>query len=95
MKVVSKHTQGGSGAYLCKGWVIDVYRGGVCSVRLDKGQLCEGVKQRQVETVLPSPGDRCMVYTYVTETMCNHRVSKSVYQRTSSVLEFSGFIQLE
>ncbi|KAJ1425311.1 hypothetical protein B484DRAFT_451111 [Ochromonadaceae sp. CCMP2298] len=60
VKVVSKTLSDGR-AYLQKGQILDVYKLGECSVRLDGGAVLEGVRERHLETVLPKVGGSCMV----------------------------------
>ena len=47
--------------YLKKGVVLDVYGDKLASVRLDSGTLLETVKQRHLETVVPSERGACVV----------------------------------
>jgi hypothetical protein len=60
VKVVSKTLSDGR-AYLQKGQILDVYKLGECSMRLDGGAVLEGVRERHLETVLPKVGGSCMV----------------------------------
>jgi len=58
VRVVSKKVGGSS--YLQKASVVTVDDNGVASLRLDDGSLVEGVKQKALETVLPSCGQLVM-----------------------------------
>jgi hypothetical protein len=63
VRIISK-TAGSDSAtacYLKKGDVLDMYERGVASVRLDSGDVVEGVRQQHLETVLPSVGNDCLV----------------------------------
>lgn len=60
VKVISKSVNEGR-AYRQKGTVVDVPALGMCSLRLDSGSVLDRVKERQLETVLPEVGGRCMV----------------------------------
>lgn len=51
----------GSKYYLQKGVVVDVYDCGVASVRLDSGVVIGSVKEKYLETVLPSVGGNCLI----------------------------------
>lgn len=53
----------GKQLYLKKGVLLDVYGDKVASVRLDSGALLETVKQRHLETVIPSERGACIVLT--------------------------------
>lgn len=48
-------------AYLQKGTIIDVVEEGVGVIRLDSGVVLERVKEKYLETVLPSVGASCIV----------------------------------
>lgn len=58
VRVVSKKV--GVSSYLQKASVVTVDNDGVASLRLDDGSLVEGVKQKALETVLPSCGQLVM-----------------------------------
>ncbi|CAB1099405.1 unnamed protein product [Ectocarpus sp. CCAP 1310/34] len=61
VRVIHK-SYGGGRAYLGKGRVVDVPRVGQATVRMDLGELVlEGVKERHLETVLPSRGGKVIV----------------------------------
>jgi G patch domain/KOW motif-containing protein len=60
VKLISKKI-GNSSVYLQKGTVIDVHQRGEGTVRFDNGQLLEAVKEKYLETVLPSAGSSCIV----------------------------------
>jgi len=60
VKVVSKSFQNGK-YYNKKVRILDVVGRDKCIIQLDNGSLVEGVKQRMLETVIPSAGGKVMV----------------------------------
>eukprot|EP01039_Chlorochromonas_danica_P006944 gene6944-7684_t len=59
VKIVSRKL--GNNSYLQKGTILDVYKLGVATVRLDGGTILDEVKEKYLETVMPSVGGQCMV----------------------------------
>lgn len=59
VRIISKSF--GGRVYLQKGTVEDIYGSGLASVRLDDGSVIESVKEKHLETVLPSSGGGCKV----------------------------------
>lgn len=59
VKIVSRKL--GKNSYLQKGTILDVYKLGVATVRLDGGTILDEVKEKYLETVMPSVGGQCMV----------------------------------
>ena len=57
----SAKTGPSAACYLKKGWVLDVYGDGMCSVRIDDGAVVDNVRENQLETVLPSCGEHCVL----------------------------------
>ncbi|KND01425.1 uncharacterized protein SPPG_03230 [Spizellomyces punctatus DAOM BR117] len=55
VRVISK-SLGNGRYYNHKGTIQDVFTAGECVLRLDSGELLEGVKDRHVETVIPAVG---------------------------------------
>lgn len=61
VKVISRKASSSQDAYLQKGSIVDVHQMGIATVRLDNGKLLDDVKEKYLETVLPSTGGLCMV----------------------------------
>ena len=63
VRIVSKKVESGpsSSCYLAKGVVLDVPDRGRGTVRLDDGRVVEAIKEKYLETVLPSVGGTCTV----------------------------------
>jgi len=59
VKIISRKF--GDNYYLMKSCVLDVYGHGLASVRLDDGKVLENVKEKYLETVLPTIGGSCIV----------------------------------
>lgn len=59
VRIISKKLKEGS--YLQKGTVIHVNSSGLASVRIDDGSVIEDIKEKYLETVLPSIGGTCIV----------------------------------
>lgn len=59
VRIISKKFKNGS--YLQKGVVEDIYSGGLASIKLDDGSFIDSVKEKHLETVLPSCGGTCKV----------------------------------
>jgi hypothetical protein len=59
VRIVSKHI--GEKYYLQKGVVDDVHSSGSASIRLDAGGFLDSVKEKYLETVLPSVGGLCKI----------------------------------
>lgn len=60
VKLISKKVGDGK-CYLQKGTIVDVYKQGEATVRFDNAQLIESIKEKYLETVLPSTGQSCIV----------------------------------
>ena len=63
VRIISKKVESGpsSSCYLAKGVVLDVPDRGRGTVRLDDGRVVEAIKEKYLETVLPSVGGTCTV----------------------------------
>ena len=61
VRIISKKVESGpsSSCYLAKGVVLDVPDRGRGTVRLDDGRVVEAIKEKYLETVLPSIGGTC------------------------------------
>eukprot|EP01035_Chromulina_nebulosa_P017904 gene17904-23523_t len=60
-----KSSSNSNHSWLChsirKGTVVDVHSDGVASVRLDDGTLIDSIKEKYLETVLPTVGGQCKI----------------------------------
>jgi hypothetical protein len=60
-KKVDSSSSGSVSSYLQKGSVVDVPDRGIATIRFDDGRIIESVKEKYLETVLPSVGALCSV----------------------------------
>ena len=63
VRIVSKKVEASSSStcYLCRGCIIDVPGKSIATVQLEDGRVLESVKERYLETILPTIGGACIV----------------------------------
>lgn len=84
VRIVSKSLKNGR-YYSKKGVIVDVVRNGECIVKMDQdGVLIDNVLERNVETVVPSVGQKVMVVKYDKETSLVGKVATILEKSSSS-----------
>jgi transcription antitermination factor NusG len=88
VRIISEKV-GGSKAHLQKGWVMDVYSQDRATVKLDSGKIIQEVKEKYLETVLPTVGNICMVLNgpYKNQTVTLLEKNKETEKATVQLAE--------
>lgn len=87
VRIVSKSL--GEKFYRKKVKVVDVVAGDTCTLMLESGKMIENVRQRQVETVIPSVGGRVVVVLGPDRGKIGKILQKST-SKESAVVQFEG-----